>query len=372
MNKDKFSALQLGSMLTFCIISPILGISSYNVIKLAEVDLIPAIIIGFLIGIIPLLMYFYINNYKKELAIHELTIKIFGKPIGIIVNTLLLIFASIIASTFMFDLVTFITTQFLSETPFLLIGILFSLVVIYAIHKGIETISRVSLILITINAILFLIAVFGLFQSAQLDNLKPYLEYGLTRPFKGGIHVLLINIVPLFLLTMISKNEITDQKKIKKNIILAYLFSFIICFGVGFFTMSVLGINLAKIFQYPEYIVLKKVNLFEFLDRIENLVSMQWMFGLFMIITISSYFIFKMIRKDDNKKKTNIFITSIIVLAILFVPLYFFKSHTMFNNFTYNILPIINLVTLGIFVLITITIFIRKILKIDEKEKIKS
>ena len=71
-------------------------------------------------------------------------------------------------------------------------------------------------------------------------------------------------------------------------------------FGIIFITLGNLGINLSQLYQYPEYIVLKRINLFEFLDRIENLLSIQRILKIYISLSFFTYFISNTI-KPHNK-----------------------------------------------------------------------
>lgn len=352
--KNKINALQFGSMLIMIIMSSFIGIGIFAIIKSSGKDAYISVLLAGIIGFLILLMIFYISNYDEDKSIGELNLCIFGPILGKIINVFLIIIALFIGASAMYNLINFIVSQFLSETPLLVIGIFFSLLCLYINIKGIETISRVSLIFIVMNTILYFTAVFGLLPEVELSNLKPFLEFGWTSPLKGIFYLITLNISPIFLLLSIPKKNIVDKNKIKKTLSIFYIISVIFMFATIFITLSVLGIELSTLYQYPEYIVLKRINLFNFLDRLENILNIQWILGLFIVNSIVIYYTSEIIKKNNK------IIKAIISLVILLLSTYLFSNNTSFNNWSYNFLPYIRLVFILIHVIILIVLLFKK------------
>lgn len=362
MNKQKISTIEVCSILIAIMIASFLGTGIFSVIKKSGIDAYISVAIAGIVGAFLIALYLYIANYKPELPFNEKINSLFGKKMGFILNILLTLSVFAMGITAMFNLTNFIVSQFLSETPILIIGLLFSIIIIYINIKGIETISRVSFLLIIFNIILFLTAVLGLSPQIDFNNLKPFLEYGITRPLEGSIYPIFINILPIFLLLIIPKKNISDQQKYSKYIYFCYFLAIFFMLAILIVTLGNLGIHLASIYQYPEYIVLKRINLFNFLDRIENIVTIQWLFGLFIVMSIIVYYV----SENIKIKKFNNLKISIIMLSILFASHFIFKNNTIFNNYIYNYTLYTRLVAFIIIIIVSITIFIKKILSNDQ------
>lgn len=359
MTNNRFNILQLCSMLIILMVVPLIGGGVFSLFKSAGVDSYLSIIIGGFIGVLFLFIFLFILNYEKDKPICDKINMLFGKKLGFIINLLICLLFFTISLFSMYNLINFIVSQFLAETPMLIVGLLFAMVIIYINVKGIEVMSRVFLIILVINLFLYTIAVFGLIPHFDIYNLKPFLEYGIKRPLVGSLYATTLNVAPIFLLLIIPKNNIINNNKLNKWLIVAYIFSIMIIFLALFLTLGTLGIHLASIYQYPEYIVLKRISIFNFLDRIENVIIVQWIFGLYALLSITVYYISNTI-KYNNKSKL---LPTIITLTILFTSLYIFGNNTKFNVFTYRYLPILRGSVLGIFFLISIIILIRKIIK---------
>ena len=354
--KQKINCLQYGSMMVMIIASSFIGIGVYSLIKATGVDAYLSILMAIVIAIPLLLLFLYIANYEPDLVFPEKLEKLYGKKVGKFVNYMVLIFIFIFANNYMFNLTNFIVSQFLPETPIFVIGVVFSIIAIYANVLGIETMSRTCLILLAINLLLLVIGVIGLLPKFQFSNLKPILEFGIGRPLKATFYLITLNIMPMFALLIIPKNNVVEPKKFNRYVSLSYLIGLLIAFTFCIMLLGVLGIHLASIYQFPEYILLKHVNLFGFLDRIENIIAAQWIFGLFFDITFAVYYIAHSIKPNHNSK----LLPTVIVTLMLFVSIFLIPNNTAFNTYTYEIVPLLRVFSLIVFIIIGISIFIKQ------------
>ena len=179
---------------------------------------------------------------------------------------------------------------------------------------------------------------------------------GLSKPLIGSLYFVAINIMPVFLLLIIPKKNIVDKNHYNKFFIISIIISIVLIFFIFVVVVGNLGIYLASSYQYPEYIVLKRISLFNFLDRIENMVVIQWIFALCLSICIVVYYISNTIKK----KKHNKLINTGIILALLIASLYSFKNNTIFNEFIYYYFPYVSLTIFIIMLLCGIMIFIKR------------
>lgn len=360
--KEKINSIQFTSTFILCIISSSIGLSLYTTIKIASIDSYISVVIGSILGLIPLILFLYIFNYQIDAPIYKKNTLIFGKIFGNIINIIITILYLIIGITILFNLGNFIVSQYLSETPLLLILIVLGLTIFYIINKGIETITRVSSIFIVIVIFSFIFSFIYLFQEIKLDNLKPILEFGLKKPLLGGFVNMLITTSPIFTLLIFPKENITDEEKITKYIIIGYIISAIIIFLISFLSNAILGKYLIKLYQYPGYISLKKISLFNFIDRIENFLSIHWILSCFICLSIILYYIKTNIKRKGNSKLLNIFLCIIVIILSYNI----FKNNTQFNNYIYMYYPYILLTLLIIYIIIALSIIIKK--KITKKK----
>ena len=325
---NKINLWQFSSLLIIVMIASFLGVGIYALINFAKVDAYIGVLIAGLLGGIILYLFIKIANYEPDLPLNEKINKLFGNKIGTIINILLILIYFISLISVIYDLTSFISSQFLFEI-----------------------ISRVSFILIIINIVLYTISLIGTLPSFELSNLKPILENGFSPPLKGSVYVAFMNIFTIVSLLMIPKNSIINNKNYNKVVILSYIIGILFMFFVVFTTIGSLGIELASIYQYPEYVVLKRINLFSFIDRIENIMVIQWIFGLFVVTSIFIYYISNTIKTYTRNK----ILISIISFTALIASDMIFKSNTFYNNYIikYTLYPKYLLLFILIIIFIT-------------------
>lgn len=357
MEKSKINSLQIIAILIMMVCAPLTGMNLTYIFKHSGTDAYLCPLIAAIIGIPLLFIFKYIFDFKPELTLGEKIISVFGKFFGTIINILLIIFTLFFSITLYFNLSDLIVSQFLPETPLKLIAIVFGIAIIYINIKGIETMSRVTLILFILTIILFVTSIFGLFPTFEVAKLKPFLEFGINNPIKGSLHILSVNFFPMFLLLTIPKKQIVDGNKFMKWLILGYIFSSIFMFLIIISIIGNMGINLAKFYQYPEYIVLKRINLFGFLDRIENILSLRKILKMFVFLSFFTFFITNTVKPHSKSK-----LIPIISVFIMFIcSQMLFKSNTLFNNFVVSYISVLRLIFLGIIIFILIGVIIKKL-----------
>ena len=103
--------------------------------------------------------------------------------------------------------------------------------------------------------------------------------------------------------------------------------------------------------------VLKKIKLFGFLERTENIIATSYITESYLYLTILIYTISKNITRKINQifKYTNIIIGFILIITTNHI----FKNITLFNNYIENIFIYIVSLLIIPYSIITCTIFIK-------------
>lgn len=358
MNKEKLSSLQFSCLVCFPILSLFSGIGTYNIIKIAKVDSYLSVMISYLLGLLLLLLFITIFNYKKELNITQKINFLFGKFLGSILNVIINTLILCIGIILIYNISNFAISQFLAETPIIIFMVLLGIILVYNVSLGIENISRVAIIFLGIICLLTIISTGGVIPNFELSNLKPFLENGIKSPLQGGLVLTLTNIIPIFMLLIIKKDKITDENKINKRLFFFYSLAFLFVFIAITLTMGALGIYLSELYQYPEYTVLKKISLFNFIDRIENFIYIKWILNSVICLSLVIYYL------QQNIKKTSTKILPIIITGIIiYLSLKIFKNNTIFYTISLSVFPYICLFLLCIYIIIGLNILVRKIIE---------
>ena len=298
------------------------GITSLSLISQTNQDAWIILFFAIMIGLIPVYIFHKIASYDEELNIVQKIDKLFpnsGKYIKILLG--IGVFAIVILN--FWNLINLITTQFLNKTPNYVIGISLIIPIILLINKDNKIIARVSTILFFFSIILVITSIIGLLPKIQIDNLKPFMENNFL---KGIIPYISYNTLPLFIIL------IFPNRYIKRSIIHGYIISSISLFIGLLFLISILGVNLVILFQYPEFHLLKLAFDGFITFRLENILAIQWIFDIFIFTSIG----IKFCNETFNIKKNYI-----IPIIILILTNYIFPNNTIANTIITYYIPYI-------------------------------
>lgn len=349
----KISSFEYGSLMWFVIRASFVGITLANIISISKVDAWFSAIMALVLGLLPFIIFELIRKCSNK-NIFEINSSVFGK-FGKFMNIILIVGSYIFALVVFADLTYFISSQFLYKTSLIFISAFFIVPLIYALINGENAFSKTSLILFYITFFTVLFIDISLSTGVSIDNIRPIMS-GDNDIFKGAIIMIAYNVLPLCLLLAISKKNINGYS-FKKSLWF-YVLSMITVVMVVFCTISVYGINLSMLLEFPEFHLLKKVSIGNFINKLEGILSMEWVVALFFLLLITIYFIVTGIRNlFPIKKSTNNYSIIIICASLLIINTYTFMYNGSSNDFVtremlkimyvvYFILPCITLIGL--------------------------
>ncbi|MDD4570145.1 MAG: endospore germination permease, partial [Tepidanaerobacteraceae bacterium] len=251
----------------------------------------------------------------------------------------------------------FLTNVFYQETPILVFITITSIVVVYAVRQGIETICRVGEILfpIIIFAIIFVIAFIA--KDMDLKILTPVMENGIL-PAVYGAFVIAPRTTGILFLSMLMP-YINNPKKTKTYLGLGYIF---ITFFFVLTTISIVtlfGVEQAKLLVFPFYNVVRMISLGDFFERIDAVFGSIWVLGMFVNIAINYYITVlaaaQLLKLQDYRSLS-------LAMGTIIVSLSIFQSESMIslNEFLsykiYTWYTLFFIVVLPLFLLITAVI----------------
>lgn len=342
IKKTEFSILS--AFLMRCLFT---GPVVYSILHIAKQDGWISMLLSMAFSFIPLLIYYLLLNHDSKLNIVGLCHKYLGF-LGKIIVIMLSIFILFEASIVLWNMVNFISSQYLYQTPLLVIIILFMISILYLCSKGLTTIGKSGIIMFIIEMILFFLAFFSLASKIKINELFPIFEFGAIPIIHAGSISISCNVLPLFVLLIIPKDNIENNKKMVASFLKIYILVFITLFLVIFTVVAIFGIKLSTLYQYPEFHILKTINIGNFFQRVETLLSVQWIFDSVMAISLYMYFIKSSIVQTFKLKANDFIILLVISILLVIITNNIFPNNTVADNFYMNVLPILN----GIFFLV--------------------
>lgn len=339
-----------------------LGIGLTQILNISMQDSWLSIIIGSIIGFVFLLLFLKFMDYEKDLNLFKKNEKLFGKIIGNIINFILLLLVVVFFIFTLWNISIYIQNKFLDQTPRILIIFIFLIPTLYLVSKDIKTISKVSIICFFIAMLEFILSICGLTSFLELDNFKPYFTSNTSNILYSSIIYASYFVTPIMIISIVPKNYIDKPEKLNKSIYLFYIIGCIHLLILFSFIISIFGIDYAKLFYYPGFALLKKINYFDFIQHVENLLTSQWLFSLFFGATMCLFFIKNYLKNINSKKDSiNKIIFFIIIIFSLLV------SPKLFSNTTigYEIVKkyYILIYTAFLFIILIISLIISKLKK---------
>ena len=247
-----------------------------------------SVILGTLIGLIIL------KFIKIELK---------NNIVNTIISIVFLIYSFVI-------IVNLVSTMYLNHMMKFLLGIPIILLLMYILKCKEILIYRISNIMIVIVVFFFFFCLFCLLPNVEFSNLM-YTNVSIKDVIISAIEYALISTVPTFIIRYKETSDIPIYK--------TYIASSITILLMMFVTYLILGPKLSELFRYPEYMVLKSINISGSLTNLENMLSLIWLIDAIMFIFCCGNTIK---RQINNKVVLNIILVFILIVASIISKYY--------------------------------------------------
>ena len=201
-----------------------------------------------------------------------------------------------------------------------------------------------------ISTIFSFIAILSLISKINIYNFLPLFTTSKNNFLKVILYSYTLSSAPL--IPVLILNNYKDRSL--KTILLGYLIGTVLIITYLFFILAVYGVDLASLAYYPGYFLLKNIKIFNFIERVENILIAIYINNAFInFATISHYY-----KSTFNKK---IFIGLSLLIPI--ISIYCFKNYDI--RFIYNYIPYL----LGLLIIIIIVLSILSIIKKTIRKK---
>ncbi|NMH70382.1 endospore germination permease [Bacillus sp. RO3] len=245
-------------------------------------------IIGVALGLSVIYIYVSLIKLNPGLSWFSILEKAFGTLVGRVISIFYFLFLFFLTCEVLSNLGDFMVTQIMVETPKMYIHMLFLIPVAYGVKQGIEVIARSAEVIYPTFIILLVFLVIFLIPEGQLVNLEPILGEGMKPVVKGALSTLTVPYMEMFALILIS-TYVVEQTKIGKSFLVGGLAGGIILISLTFLIILVLGYSFSSHLPYPTYVLAKKINIADFLQRVEVVAAAVWIMSLFFKVLICFY-----------------------------------------------------------------------------------
>jgi len=248
-------------------------------------------LLGMCGGIILFYIHHFLFRQYPNLPLTGYVRKIFGKYMGWIIGLLYVMYFLYIAARNVRDFGDLIISSTLPKTPLLAINILLVLVVCYVLYLGIEVTGRTGEVFLVILILLGMAGNFCVLISGNIDfhNLQPFLENG-WKPILATTFPETINFPfgEAIVFTMIFP-YLNQPGLLKKVGLFAFFLSGIGLAWTASLNIAVLSIEEVERSTFPLLSTIGKVNLLEFIQRLDAIVVLSFLLTVFFKVSVLLY-----------------------------------------------------------------------------------
>ena len=257
----------------------------------AKKDAWLAILLGMCVGFIPFFIYSFLFRQYSNLPLTGYAKKVFGKYLGWIIGLLCIISFLYETAHQIRSFGELLLSSPLTKTPLLAIIILFVLTICYVLYLGIEVLGRTAEVFIVFLLFMGFTGNFLVFLSGNFDihNLQPFLENGWkpivtttlleTSHFPFGQMAVFLMVLPYLNQPGLYK-KVWLSALISSGLVLSYTISL---------NIAVLGVEQVERSTFPLLATIGKVNLFEFIQRLDAIVVFTMLITVFFKASIFFY-----------------------------------------------------------------------------------
>lgn len=239
------------------------------------------------IGVLVIWLYTTVGSFRPDLNFIDLNVQLLGKWLGRTVSLLIIATALISSADVLYYLGDFMATQMTPETPVAAIHILFFMIVMMGVRLGIETLARTAEILVPWFIMLFCFLVIFVVPELKVENIQPMFETGAKPISRGILSFLSISYLPLVYMLMIFP-YVKNLKEARKAFFAGSFLGGLVLVVIIALSILVLDPDLSARQRFPSYVLARKINIGNFLQRVEAIVAAMWYISLY--FRIAFYF----------------------------------------------------------------------------------
>lgn len=334
---DQISGRQFTALVFHFTIGSSILITPYGLADAAKQNAWLAALVGAMIGLCLVCLYNTLGGMHPQLNLAEYSEHILGKWLGKAAALMFFSFALLLAALVLRNLGDFITTEMMPETPIGAIHALMLLVVVMAIRSDLESLGRAAEIFFFLVTGIFILVVTLIVPHASLENMKPILGEGIKPIIRGSLSFIGTPFLELILFMMLFPYVNRPGTAKKSFLIGTALAGFWLSLAT---LMSVLGLSavITQLMVYPTYYVVKKINVADFIQRVEAGLAVLWFVSIFFKLSICFYAANRILANILNLKRYRPLAVPLAMLVYL-LSLIVFPNIAYFREFATKIGP---------------------------------
>ncbi|PYE43835.1 endospore germination permease [Paenibacillus barcinonensis] len=292
------------------------------------------------IGMGILWLQFKMHQLYPDLTLIEICSEVLGKWIGAAVAIAYLFYFLMGAAVCIREVGDFLTTQIYLGTPIRAIILLFVATLGWAVLKGLGTLGRSAEILVPFITLSLVILICCLLPQADSSNLMPFLSTPIFAFISGSVRGGTASYGELIILSMFLP-YVTHGVHKRRDMFLSALLGGIMLTSFLLISLLVMGPEQTKHNIYISYILAQKINVGDFIQRIEALLGTAWLASTFVKTFLYTFgFILGLAQLTRIKSYQPLILPTMLLIfamAIVIAPdILFYTSGIMYPWFDWD------------------------------------
>jgi len=233
-------------------------------------------------------LYVSLGSRFPDKTLMEYSEIVLGKWLGKAVSFLFIGYFFFLSALLLREIGDFITTHLMPETPIQAIHILFLCLVVMSVRLGLEPTIRAAELFFPYVIALFLLLVAFLSPQMKFDYMQPVLENGIKPVLRGAYHFLGLPFLELVVFLTIFP-YVNQVKRAGKAFLTGAMSGGIMLIAIIAIAVSVLTADFTARQVYPSFVLAKKINIANFLQRLEVIMAGIWFVTIFFKLAIAFY-----------------------------------------------------------------------------------
>ncbi|USK85841.1 GerAB/ArcD/ProY family transporter [Peribacillus asahii] len=269
LNNEKISVRQFRVLVTLFTIGTIAPVAE------AKRDAWIAVIFSAGLGLLVIWLLNTIALLFPTMNFVQIIETLFGKWLGKAISLFFLSLPFVYTAEMLYYSGNFLNTHLLPDTPVEVLYILTAIIVVMAVRHGLETFSRTAELSFIAFMILFLLLLF-ISPQIKFENIQPVLEDGINPLLHPTIQLLALFAFNAVILLMIFPSAVNQPKEAQKSFFIGNLMGISIILIMTILSILVLDPYQIERRLYPNYAMVKMINIGNFLQRIEVVIATMW------------------------------------------------------------------------------------------------
>lgn len=270
----------------------------YYIINLVGTGAVINLIYIGIIGLIFVLLLNYLFQKFPNSDIIDLSEFVGGKFLKVFVGLIFIVFFFLVSYITLTDFANMIKTIYFGNSPLIFILLFFMIGIIIANLIGLKSIIRTICLVVPFTLVSIILPLFAVHDEFSFDKFSPFFGYNMQTTFLNGI----LNIFSLYIVTYyyFLMPLLKDSFSFKKVTIVSYIISWTLLFLTVVSILTIFPITNDTEPLNSLYLLSRKIELGDFLQRLDALFVLLWLISIFCYLSVSTFMINRIIKKLTN------------------------------------------------------------------------